>query len=207
MAELSLKETKETLVAHLPDEAVDYCFELWRQKPFGFKLSKSRYSKAGDFSARHVGYTITINRDLNRYQFLITYIHEVAHLLVHRKFGRTVEPHGPEWRSEFRQLMQPLLTTEVFPPSLLKYLIAHLQKPRASTFSDSALTKELRLYDTTTTNNIALDHLTEGSMFKLRGRFFKKGKLRRTRFYCQEMKTNRNYLVPRIALVELIGPL
>lgn len=203
MPEFSLEKI---LVANLPEKAVAYCFELWRKKPFRFILSKSRHSKAGDFSARHAGYTITINRDLNRYQFLITYIHEVAHLLTHKKFGRSVTPHGQEWKKEFKQLMQPLLTTEVFPPALLNHLVVHLQKPKASTFSDVALTTELRQYDSTVSTGIALDHLTEGSLFKLRGRLFKKGALRRTRFYCHEIKTKRKFLIPRLVLVELIQP-
>ncbi|MFN3839152.1 MAG: SprT-like domain-containing protein [Cyclobacteriaceae bacterium] len=197
---------RNVLVTHLPDKAVDYCFECWKQKPFALKLTKSRHTKAGDFSARKCGYTITLNHDLNRYQFLITYIHEVAHLRVHLKYGRKVMPHGTEWKTEFRQLMQPLLTTEIFPPNLLNCLIAHVQKPKASTFTDTALTTELRLFDSTTLNAVALNELAEGSLFKLRGRFFKKEKLRRTRFYCHEMKTNRKYLVPRMALVEWIAP-
>ncbi|QOI96423.1 MAG: SprT-like domain-containing protein [Flammeovirgaceae bacterium] len=203
MPEFSLEKI---LVANLPEKAVAYCFELWRKKPFRFILSKSRHSKAGDFSARHAGYTITINRDLNRYQFLITYIHEVAHLLTHKKFGRSVTPHGQEWKKEFKQLMQPLLTTEVFPPSILNPLITHLENPKASTFSDPALTKELRLYDSTPSAVVVLDHLAAGSLFKLRGQLFKKGELRRTRFYCHEIKTNRKYLIPRLALVEQVQP-
>ncbi|MCK6618033.1 MAG: SprT-like domain-containing protein [Cyclobacteriaceae bacterium] len=197
---------EDILVTHLPEKAVRYCFELWRKEPFSFKVSKSRYSKAGDFSARHSGYTITINHDLNPYQFLVTLVHEVAHLRVFKNYGRRVSPHGPEWRNEFRQLMQPLLTTEVFPPALLNHLVVHLQKPKASTFSDVALTTELRQYDSTVSTGIALDHLTEGSLFKLRGRLFKKGALRRTRFYCHEIKTKRKFLIPRLVLVELIQP-
>jgi hypothetical protein len=196
----------QTLASHLPEKAVGYCLTLWRLKPFAFRLSKSRHSKAGDFSPGQKHCRITINHDLNPYQFLITYIHEVAHLHVHQRFNRSVEPHGPLWKHEFRRLMAPLLTLEIFPPDLLKCLIVHMQNPKASTFSDPKLMSELRLFDTVTFNGILLDKLTEGSHFKLRGRYFKKGKLRRTRFHCHELKTNRNYLVPRAALVELIQP-
>jgi hypothetical protein len=36
----------------------------------------------------------------------------------------------------------------------------------------------------------------------LRGRHFKKGELKRTRFVCNELKSKRKYLVPAEALVD-----
>jgi hypothetical protein len=196
----------QTLSNHLPERTVGYCFDLWKEQPFTFRLSKARHSKAGDFSVRQKKYTISVNRDLNPYQFLITYLHEVAHLNVHRQFGSKVAPHGNLWKNEFKKLLQPLLTPEIFPPRLLHYLILHMQNPRASTFADARLTNELRQFDPPSKKGTALDTLAEGSLFKLRGRYFRKGVLRRTRFFCVELKTNRNYLVSRLALVEKTDP-
>jgi SprT protein len=63
------------------------------------------------------------------------------------------------------------------------------------------LTQVLRSFDVNQKSVALLSGIPEGSIFKLQGRYFKKGKLRRTRVLCQEMKTKRNYLVPMEAQV------
>ncbi|HEY8935506.1 MAG TPA: hypothetical protein VIM65_21005, partial [Cyclobacteriaceae bacterium] len=58
-----------------------------------------------------------------------------------------------------------------------------------------------RLYDHNYQQQVALSEIPEGSIFKLQGRYFSKGKLRRTRVICKEIKSKKNYLVPIDALV------
>lgn len=191
------------LEKHIPAIAIPYCFQLWREHPFDFRLRKKRISKVGDFTCR-IGKTprITINHDSHPYLFLLTYVHEVAHLLVHQKFGWKPEAHGNEWKDTFRLLMTPLMTDEVFPPNLLSVLNAHMIDPKASSFSDSTLTQALRQYDEKQKSATLLSEIPEGSLFALHGRWFKKGHLKKTRVVCHEMKTRRNYLVPADAQVE-----
>lgn len=187
---------------HLPAATVDYCFALWGQHPFELKLAKRRTSKVGDFSApRGRLPLITLNNDLNPYLFLLTYVHEVAHLFVHKKQGSRVDPHGREWKDEFKCLMQPLLSESAFPPEILHELKRHMADPKASSFADTALTNSLRKYDPEHSNSVQLSEIAEGSVFRLQGKYFKKGKLRRTRVVCREMKTKRLYLVPVDSLV------
>lgn len=187
---------------HLPKATIDYCISLWNQYPFELKLTKRRFSKVGDFCApRGKSPVITLNNDLNPYLFLLTYVHEVAHLFVHKKIGSRVEPHGSDWKDEFRCLMAPLLEESAFPPEILHELQRHMADPKASSFADTALTNSLRKYDPEHTNSVQLSEVVEGSVFKLQGKYFKKGKLRRTRVVCREMKTRRLYLVPADSLV------
>jgi SprT protein len=190
------------LEEHLPTSTVDYCFSLWQQKPFDLKLTKSRQTKVGDFTSRAhaIHPRITLNHDLNPYLFLLTYIHEVAHLFVYLKYGNRVDPHGEEWKSSFQELMRPLLQENAFPAEILHELTRHMVNPKASSFADSNLTKVLRSFDKGL-QLIALSDIPEGSIFRLQGKFFKKGLLRRTRVLCKEIKTKRNYLVPIDALV------
>src|SRR5882672_12227408 len=107
------------LEKHLPPSAVPYCFQLWVDRPFEFRLRKKRLSKVGDFTC-HQGKSprITINQDSPPYLFLITYVHEVAHLVVHQECGWKVNAHGREWKEIFRQLMEPLMKVDLFPPPL-----------------------------------------------------------------------------------------
>ncbi|MBX2899518.1 MAG: transcription elongation protein SprT [Cyclobacteriaceae bacterium] len=192
----------EQLQPHLPPTALAYCVHLWQQNPFKFKLSKKRFSKAGDFSCR-TGSTprITVNKDLTALEFLITYVHEVAHLHVHRQHGHSVEAHGLEWKRKFQELMQPVLSEHIFPEPIFSCLHRHLQNPMASTYSDAELTRLLHKGDPRTAKTVYLADLPEGSTFDLNGRFFKKGKLKRTRVLCTELKSKKQFLVPADAPV------
>ena len=191
-----------TLQEHVPTTTLGYCFSLWQQSPFELKLTKSRQTKVGDFTSRKsAGHPrITLNHDLNPYLFLLTYIHEVAHLHVFLKHGNRVDPHGDEWKRSFQELMIPVLQESAFPPEILHELRRHMANPKASSFADTELTKALRLFDKGL-QMVSLSDIPEGSIFRLQGRFFKKGLLRRTRVLCKEIKTKRNYLVPIDALV------
>ncbi len=192
-----------TLQIHVPEKAVDYAFGLWKEKPFKLKLTKSRQTKIGDFTCRHssVQPRITLNHDLNSFTFLITYVHEVAHLRVFLEFGHRAEPHGERWKNAFQKLLRPVLTAEIFPDTILVPLTKHMQNPKASSFADTILTKALRSVDENAHSYIVLSDLPEGSTFQLNGRYFKKGKLRRTRVLCKEVNSKRQYLVPAEALV------
>lgn len=191
-----------TLTTHVPATTRDYCFQLWEQNPFELKLTKTRQTKVGDFSSGpHRAHRITLNHDLNPYLFLITYIHEVAHLHVHLRYKRRVEPHGTEWKKTFQQLMEPVLWENVFPEKILHAIRLHMVDPKASSYADTELTEALRAYDTNAAQQIVVGTLPEGTIFKLQGKYFQKGKLRRTRILCREMKSKRDYLVPVDALV------
>jgi len=189
--------------AHVPAAAVEYCVQLYFTYRFRFSLRKTRITKAGDFTHRQ-GHAprITVNDDLHPYNFLITYIHEVAHVDVHQQYGYKVEAHGKEWKAAFQRLLAPMLNTEVFPSALLASLKKHMANPMASSFSDPELTAALRHYDPTAVTQTILSQLPFGAVFLLNGRWFKKGKLRRTRFECEEVKTKKHYLVPMDAPVD-----
>ena len=194
------------LEAHVPATALPYCFGLWQQTPFQLKITKTRQTKVGDFTSRRtVAYPrITLNHELNPYLFVITYIHEVAHLRVHLQHGNRVDPHGEEWKDKFKVLMDPVMNENVFPEDILLHLLSHMTSPKASSFADTDLTKVLRRYDKNSDQYATLSDIPEGSIFRFQGRFFKKGKIRRTRVLCHEVKTKRHYLVPADVLVSSV---
>jgi hypothetical protein len=187
----------------VPQSAQDYCLELWRQHPFELKLTKNRQTKVGDFTCRHHnGYVrITLNHDLNAYLFLITYVHEVAHYYTHLKHGSRIDPHGEEWKGMFQQLLIPLLQESVFPEEILHLLRLHMVNPKASSFADADLTKALRKFDPGTAGVLVLSDVPEGCTFAFQGRYFKRGKLRRTRILCREINSKRSYLIPAECMV------
>jgi hypothetical protein len=190
---------------HVPENAVHYCFDLWAAAPFNFKVSRSRSTKLGDYKYDKVrkGHTITVNHNLNQYLFLITYIHEVAHLRVTEQHGIRTSPHGREWKSLFSKLMQPVLNNLIFPDDILSPLRRHLENPKASSQSDLNLVMALRKYDPD--NGLRnLGEIGEGEVFIFKGKRYKKLDVRRTRVLCQHCNTGRKYLIPKIALVEQV---
>jgi SprT protein len=200
---MNAEKIHQTLHQHVPDQACPYCFSLWQNAPFELKLTRNRQSKVGDFtSSKSIkNPRITLNKDLNPFLFLVTYIHEVAHLHVFLKFGNRVDPHGDEWKNVFKHLMGPMLENQVFPDQILHELRRHMVNPKASSFADADLTRALRSFDKNAAQYTALSDIPEGSIFHFQGRYFKKGKMKRTRVLCNEIKTKRNYLVPAEVLV------
>ncbi len=201
------EQLKAIFEKHLPENSVTYCLDLWRKIPFSFKVQKPRASKLGDFRYRKDRkiQTITINSDLNRYQFLLTYLHEVAHLQAFEKHGFAHAPHGVEWKREFQNLMAPMLTDLVFPKDILIPLRHHMVNPSASSARDLFLMKEMSKYDAFSSDSgeeIFLSDLMPGRQFFLSGRKFQKGETRRTRVLCEEIDSGRKYLVSRLAKVK-----
>lgn len=190
-------EVARILQTHVPAAAVAYCTSLWQQLPFDLKLRKKRLTKIGDFTCGTGRRPqITINNNLHPCLFLMTYVHEVAHWHTHRAHGHRAEAHGKEWQQVFQQLMAPLLTETYFPEPLLTVLRKHMAQPKASSYSDAELTQAFRNLDEKEKSAVLLSHIPEGSIFHLNGRWFTKGKIRRTRVVCREVKSRRQYLVP-----------
>ena len=172
---------------HLPGHAVSYCYDLWKNHPFTFVASRPRRTKLGDFRAEPgKGLTITVNSDLNPYAFLITYLHEVAHLLVYQRYRRFGQPHGPIWKKTFREVMQPVLHESVFPKTVLIPLKQYLSNPAASTGAHPTLTRSLRDMDEQPPGKQLLVEMPEGETFRFLQKEYIRGMKRRTRVVCTE---------------------
>ena len=200
-----IERFRKIIKRYVPENAIDYCVEIWKGNPFSFKVTRQRRSKIGDyrFNKTTGNHEITINGSLNRYAFLITFLHEVAHLLQYEKYGNNRPPHGWTWKNLFQDLMEPVLSPTVFPPEVLGQLKTHMQNPRASSQADPALSRLLRRYDREDGHDeLYLEELTEGDSFFLNGRAFTKIRKRRTRSLCRENKTGKKFLISEMAQVK-----
>ena len=109
------------LQSHIPEKAFPIVEELLKRYPHQLKIVNQRITKHGDFRKTKEGkYQITINNNLNQYQFLLTLIHEVAHLVTHLRFKR-VQPHGIEWKMTFQHLMLPFVNPSIYPMEILPH--------------------------------------------------------------------------------------
>jgi len=196
----------EILEKHVPKSAVQHCLELWIRCNFKFYIKKKRDSKLGDYryipsSKSHI---ITLNDDLNVYAFLVTYLHEYAHLRTTIVYGVKVKPHGEEWKNIFKEVLAPFMKEEIFPPSVLVPLGHYISNPKASSCSDVPLQKALRDYDPMS-REIYLSEANTGDTFKFNRRVFVKEDIKRSRAICREVNSGRRYFISQAALVEQVG--
>lgn len=172
-----------------------------------FRISRSRTSKFGDYRPPQQGYghRISVNHNLNPYAFLITTVHEFAHLATWESHKGRVRPHGIEWKANFRELMRPFLQTDTFPADIRLALTAYMDNPAASSCTDLSLFRVLRRYDTTAGQVPTVEQLPPNAYFALtNGRVFQKREKIRKRYRCVEVKTQRIYLFSPIAEVVLL---
>lgn len=189
----------------IPESAIDYVSQLLDHDKLVLKTKAERKTRHGDFrQLAHGGYQITVNSSLNKYRFLITLVHEIAHFEAHLKFGRKIKPHGKEWKYTFKNLMLPLLNPEVFPNSLLPLLAKHFLNPKASSDSDHKLAYALKQFDLPNGKTYIFE-VPLDAHFKLHNnRVFKMGVKRVKRFEALEVITGKLYLFNPNAEVELI---
>lgn len=193
------------LAQFMPAEAAPIISEWINQYKCAFKISKSRLTKFGDYCPpqRGQGHKISVNHNLNQFAFLVTTVHEFAHLITWNQYQNAVKPHGIEWKANFKLMMQPFLIQQIFPANLQTHLIQYLQNPAASSCSDMNLFKALQQHDQATENSITIEQLAVNGLFEFKeGRVFKKIEKLRKRYKCVEVKTGLIYLFSPLAPIK-----
>ena len=198
----------QALGSYLPEGAFEAVVQLINQYKVHLTVTKERKSVLGDY--RHAGlganHKISVNGNLNKYEFLITLLHELAHLLCFEQYRNRVEAHGKEWKSIYSDLLAAFIRKEIFPADIQKSLQKTLLNPAATANGETALLLVLRKHDTFKKEGHAfVAHLPEGTMFEsLKGRVFRRGKKRRNRIECVEVATGHVYSFSALTEVKVI---
>ena len=190
---------------YIPQASIASVFQLITVHNIHLKIVNERVTRHGDYRKMSSGqHQITVNSNLNNFRFLITLIHEIAHLIAFKKYGNSIKPHGIEWKRTFQQLMLPYLRPEIFPNNLLPFLAIHFKNPKASSDTDTNLSLALKEYDAPNDKNYVFE-IPLGSRFRIyNGKIFKRGQRRVKRFECIEISTGKVYLFNPNAEVELL---
>ena len=190
---------------YIPQASIASVFQLITVHNIHLKIVNERVTRHGDYRKMSNGqHQITVNSNLNNFRFLITLIHEIAHLIAFKKYGNSIKPHGIEWKRTFQQLMLPYLRPEIFPNNLLPFLAIHFKNPKASSDTDTNLSLALKKYDAPNDKNYVFE-IPLGSRFRIyNGKIFKRGQRRVKRFECIEITTGKVYLFNPNAEVELL---
>ncbi|HVX27826.1 MAG TPA: SprT-like domain-containing protein [Parafilimonas sp.] len=195
------------LAAYLPENSFEKVAEYLHQYKVHLTLTRQRQSILGDYrNAIHgKNHRISVNANLNKFSFLITLLHELAHLLAFEKFGNRIQAHGKEWKSIYKNLLADFVHHKIFPRDVEHALYQSMQNPAASSCAEESLLRVLRKYDVAKNDFHLLEELPKGSLFKLDdGRVFEKGERLRKRFRCTEKKTGLVYLFSPVYEVKLV---
>jgi hypothetical protein len=192
---------------YLPPDTYEPVLNYLRQFKVHLTVARERKSILGDYRHRtqQTNHRISVNGNLNKYSFLVTLLHELAHLLTFEQYGNKVMAHGREWKMIYSQLLDQFLKHHTFPVDIEREILLSLKNPAASSCAEDGLLRVLRKYDATGSQHLLVEEVAINALFRTNdGRVFQKGKKLRKRFQCKEVSTGRVYLFSPVYEVELV---
>ena len=192
----------------LPENTLQPILEYLHRYHIHLTVARERKSILGDYRHRSDGrnHRISVNGNLNKYSFLITLIHEIAHLLTFEQYGNRVMAHGTEWKRIYAELMRQFLQHKVFPPDIEHELIASMKNPGASSCAEDDLLRVLRRYDNTPKNVKTVEQIPIGGLFRTSdGKVFRIDEKLRKRYKCTEIQTKRVFLFSPVYEVSVVN--
>lgn len=139
----------QALAHYLPEGSFEPIVEYLNYYKVYLTVTQKRKSVLGDYRNAHAGnnHRITVNGNLNKYEFLITLLHELAHLLTFEQFGHKVEAHGKEWKNLYSRLLVDFVNRKIFPADITKALQKSIINPAATANGETELLLVLRNYN------------------------------------------------------------
>jgi len=202
---------KEAPLQHLNNFLPTGTFDVVTQYLNFYKIhltiTRQRKTVLGDYRHRtHFhNHRISVNGNLNAYAFLITLIHEIAHLLTFEQYENKVSAHGKEWKKVYAELLKQFLEKKMFPADIEFALKESMKNPGASSCSEDGLIRALRKYDTNKNGFKLIEEIPVNTLFGLSdGRVFKMGEKQRKRYKCVEVSTGKIYLFSPVYEVEVL---
>ena len=190
-------------IRYIPENSVEKISVWIKESNTIIRVSKKRFTKLGDFKVVDSNLYISVNKDLNKYAFLLTLTHELAHAFTYINYKNKVLPHGKEWKDIFRYLILDLLSVQIFPDDIITCLKIYAKNPKASTLSDSKLYRTLCKYDKI--KSITISDISEGQNFTIHNNciYTKRNKLRK-KFKCYNHNNGRIYLFHPLTKIILL---
>lgn len=190
----------------LPDSTFGPVMEYLQLYHIHLTIARERLSLLGDYRHRTQGYNhrISVNGNLNKYAFLITLLHEIAHLLAFEQHGSKIQSHGKEWKFIYGKLLEQFLGHKVFPADIEKELVSSLKNPAATSCAEDDLIRVLRKHDPPRNGYKLVEEIPLAGTFKtVDGKVFRKGERQRKRYKCVEVKSGKEYLFSPVYEVEV----
>ncbi len=187
----------EFLKKYVPEGTYPLVASYLTRYKVSLTITRRRRSILGDYRRPHNGHghRISINGDLNKYAFLLTLMHELAHLQAFESYGPHIAPHGKEWKHVFRLFLRQLDLSVVFPVDIARAVHHYMKNPAARSCSDDQLVRSLRKYDAPRPGSCLVEDLSEGDHFLTPGgEPFRRGRRLRKRYECRSLRTGHLYI-------------
>jgi len=197
-----MKELREILVAYIPESALNMVVDLISGNNVQLNICRNRKTKLGDYRPPQNGYLfhrISINYNLNEFEFLVTLIHEFAHLLVWNKHKNRVEPHGIEFKSTYYSLLKQFVENNIFPEDIKNAIQMIETTPENAKLE---MGRAMQKYSENNQDLFFVEEIPLNSNFKtIDGRTFQKLEKLRKRYKCICLNDKRKYLFHPLAKV------
>ena len=192
-----------SFIRYIPKNSIEK-INFWTSKTNStIRVSKKRFTKLGDFKVISDKLYISVNKDLNKYAFLLTLTHELAHAFTYINYKNTVLPHGKEWKNIFQYMLLELLEIPIFPQDITTYLKIYAKNPKASTLSDINLYRALSNYDQI--KSITISDIHRGKKFTVHNEcIYTKGDVLRKNIKCYNNNNGRIYLFHPLTKIKLL---
>ena len=196
----------ELLIEHFGRERTRLITDYLSNNDCELIFKAPRKTKLGDFSVRAGKKRISVNRDLNPFRFILTTIHELAHLMTYQSHGWRVKPHGPEWKNNFRNLMELWRIEDLFSKSepLHSLFIQEFRSPSACAGIQVEKERVLSSFDQGI-SGVMLVELADNQQFDFKGQRYIKGQLRRTRVLCTRIANGKKYTIHKASWVKPVS--
>ena len=192
-----------SFIRYIPKNSIEK-INFWTSKTNStIRVSKKRFTKLGDFKVISDKLYISVNKDLNKYAFLLTLTHELAHAFTYINYKNTVLPHGKEWKNIFQYMLLELLEIPIFPQDITTYLKIYAKNPKASKLSDINLYRALSNYDQI--KSITISDIHRGKKFTVHNEcIYTKGDVLRKNIKCYNNNNGRIYLFHPLTKIKLL---
>lgn len=191
----------------IPEASAALALQYLHQYKVHLTVTRERKTILGDYrhATSYKTHRISINGNLNKFSFLITLIHELAHLVTFMQFGNKVQSHGREWKNMYAILLKSFMELNIFPNDIHQALQQSMHDLPASSCADESLMRILKRYDKQQNGLVMIEQIQDGKLFEIdKGKVFKKGKKLRKRYQCVEVTTGKVYLFSPIYEVKAV---
>ena len=188
---------------YLPENALEEIGEMIDKYQVTIRLAKNRKRVNGTYSrpTKHYSHRISINQNLNPYAFLITLLHEFAHLYAW-VYDRSFR-HNIAWKKHFTTLLLHFIHLKSFPKDVETALFLHINNMKSSDFLDLHLSRTLQTYDKVVLreDEMPLSDLPVNAYFTYNGKMYVNKGIIRKYYLCKDIKTSKKYRFHPLAIV------
>lgn len=184
----------------LPENALPYLKIWFGSYPCHLKITKNRNSKLGDYrKLPDKSHQITVNGTLEPQLFFFVLTHELAHLIAFEKYGRSISPHGVEWKQTFREMLLESLT--VYAEDLRPIIQKFSKSPKANFMASPDLVKYFHVPKEDDEQTF-IENLKKGELFEYKKEIFVIEETTKKRYLCKNIKSSRKYYFRNLAQVK-----